>query len=105
MSNEKTLINEKREEIEKRILMLIKKKKAISFVEVEDIFISENFNYIGNESICYGSDYPNMIIWYGWTMEAVNIIKDLFDNKIIALKPCNTIIYLIDGKMPPISTC
>lgn len=99
MSDKKTLTNEERENIKKEIINLIKKSESISFVQIEEIFSSFNFDYHGDDALCY-TNYPTIIIWCGWNMDAHNIIKELLNNKIISFNPCNTIIYLIDGGAP-----
>lgn len=68
----------------------------VSFVEVQKIFDSHNFDYNGNRMLCH-PEYPNLVFWTGWNDAAVEIIGQVLDEFQICMTTTSELIYLIDG--------
>jgi len=71
----------------------------VSFVELKENF-PELFG--GEIAICL-PNYPNLIVWQGFTKEGADLILRLVNEKKLFLLPSSPLIYAIDGaliKMP-----
>ena len=80
------------------ILNFIRTHEGTSFVEIERLFERNGFDYKGNVNIIESEEYSNIIHWDGWNEAAVDILKDLVNNRIVRMVYSNIIIYLMDGK-------
>jgi len=93
-------------DITNKIIEYIKTHTETSFVEIEQIFEDNNFNYKGNRSIA-SSEHNNVIYWEGWNQEAINIISKVMDSGSIMMHTTQVFTYVIDGKglSIPIAKC
>lgn len=79
------------------VLNFIKNHKGTSYVELESLFDKLGFEWRGNLETC--SDVcDNVIYWYGWNKEALNILNSLQHDELIEKQPADLLVYLIDGK-------
>lgn len=79
------------------LVKLIKDKKYVSFVEIEDYFDEVGFDYRGEERIV-NSDNKNIVFWSGWNEIATKLLIDLLREEIIKMTPTDILVYLADGK-------
>lgn len=79
------------------ILEYIKRHDGTSFVEIEELFDENHFNYRGNGAYSSG-EQQNVIFWIGWNKQAFNIIAELKRDGHIAMNICEPFVYLVDGK-------
>ncbi|HDH4130934.1 TPA: pathogenicity island protein [Staphylococcus aureus] len=79
------------------ILEYIKRHEGTSFVEIEQLFEDNHFNYKGNGTYSSG-EHHNVIFWSGWNKQAFNIIAELRTDGHIVMNICELIIYMVDGK-------
>ena len=77
------------------LVKLIKHKKGVSFVEIENYFDEIEFKYQGDISICRKNE--NIILWSGWNTRATGLLYDLLNSELITMSPTNELIYYIDG--------
>ncbi|MFF5993955.1 pathogenicity island protein [Lysinibacillus sp. KU-BSD001] len=80
-----------------KVLEYIRKNPGASYTEVERVFEEVGFQYKGDYEI-YDGEFQNIIFWTGWNKEAIELIVDLQQQKLIAKELADPIIYLIDGK-------
>ncbi|HAR5788761.1 pathogenicity island protein [Staphylococcus coagulans] len=83
--------------LKKEILNYIKNHKETSFVEIENIFEENGFDYKGNGAYTSG-DNDNVIFWVGWNERAFDIVAGLKRDGLIEMNICPPMYYLIDGK-------
>ncbi|HCV6748720.1 TPA: pathogenicity island protein [Staphylococcus aureus] len=79
------------------ILEYIKRHEGTSFVEIEQLFEDNHFNYKGNGAYSSGQ-HQNVIFWSGWNKPAFTIIAELKRDGFIEMDVCPPIVYLVDGK-------
>lgn len=75
----------------------VKKHKQVTFVEIEQFFENNRFNYKGDKEIC--TDDRKIVIWGGWNVLAIKIMHDLTKSKIIEMNEAELLNYLFDGKV------
>lgn len=68
----------------------------VSFVEVQKIFDSHNFDYNGNSAICHPR-YANLIFWDGWNVTAIKILTETLKEYSIMMHTSFVLNYIIDG--------
>lgn len=85
------------EKIKLDLVKMIKDKKYVSFVEIENYFDKVDFDYQGEECIV-NSDNKNIVFWSGWNAQATKLLIDLLREKIIKMMPTDILVYLADGK-------
>lgn len=85
------------EKIKLDLVKLIKHKKDVSFVEIENYFDEIGFKYQGDISICRKNE--NIIFWSGWNTRATELLYDLLNSELITMRPTTKLIYFIDGKV------
>lgn len=85
------------EKIKLDLVKLIKHKKDVSFVEIENYFDEIGFKYQGDISICRKNE--NITLWSGWNTRATELLYDLLNSELITMRPTTKLIYLIDGKV------
>ena len=85
------------EKIKLDLVKLIKHKKDVSFVEIENYFDEIGFKYQGDISICRKNE--NITIWVGWNTRATELLYDLLNSELITMRSTTKLIYLIDGKV------
>ncbi len=79
------------------LVKLIKRKKNVTLVDIENYFNEVGFNYNGDIAMCRGNE--NIVFWNGWNEQAFNLIHELLASKVITLQPTDVLIYYIDGKV------
>lgn len=81
----------------KIIYDFIKKHGGVSFVEVENLFRENRFDYKGK--LMLGTPAPNIVIWLFWNEAAVDVMT-----KVIGMGAAFTctspLIYYYDGAAP-----
>lgn len=80
------------------LVKMIKDKKCVSFVEIENYFDEVGFNYHGNEQFV-NSNNKNIVFWSDWNEIATKLLIDLLKDKIINMMPTDVLVYLADGKL------
>lgn len=85
------------EKIKLDLVKLIKHKKDVSFVEIENYFDEIGFKYQGDISICRKNE--NIILWSGWNTRATELLYDLLNSELITMRPTTKLIYFIDGEV------
>ncbi|WP_455937020.1 pathogenicity island protein [Gemella morbillorum] len=85
------------EKIKSDLVKLIKHKKDVSFVEIENYFDEIGFKYQGDISICRKNE--NITLWSGWNTRATELLYDLLNSELITMRPTTKLIYFIDGKV------
>ena len=70
-------------------------KRTTTFVELLRRF-PEFFN--GKGSLLY-NDYKNIFLWRGMEREFTEVIKELFDEEKIMVRPTSPLVYVYDGKV------
>lgn len=86
------------EKIKLDLVKMIKDKKGVSFVEIEDYFYEVGFDYHGKEQFV-NSDNKNIVFWSDWNEIASKLLIDLLKEKIIKMMPTDVLVYLADGKV------
>ena len=84
-------------DLKNKITKYISTNNGTSFVEIENIFEENNYEYNCNVAFC-NRENTNIIFWTGWKQEAINIMVELLNDKKIVMEPCELLIYLVDGK-------
>ena len=79
------------DEIKLDLVKLIKRKKNVTLVDIENYFDKIGFNYNGNYTICGYNE--NIIIWDNWNETASDIIQELLESELIDMKPTDEILY------------
>ena len=85
------------EEIKLGLVKMIKDKKGVSFVEIEDYFDEVGFDYHGEQQFV-NSDNKNIVFWSDWNEIATKLLIDLLKEKILKMMPTDILVYLADGK-------
>ncbi|PHK48784.1 pathogenicity island protein [Staphylococcus edaphicus] len=83
--------------IKQKVLEYIKQNVGTSFVELEQVFEDNHFNYKGNGAYSSGQ-HQNVIFWMGWNRNAFNILAELKHDGLISMEVCEPLVYLVDGK-------
>ena len=73
------------------IVKLVKNKKKVILVDIENYFEEIGFDYTGDFPIC--RDHESIIIWDNWNAIAIDIIQDLLESELIEMKPTDEILY------------
>ena len=84
-------------EMKNIILEYIRKNNGTSYAELERLFEQHSYDYIGNIETVSSSN-SHVVFWCGWNKQAFEILAELMREKEIERVPCDSIIYLIDGK-------
>ncbi|MBP1534220.1 MAG: hypothetical protein IK999_08865 [Ruminococcus sp.] len=79
----------------KIIFNYVKRKGGVSFVEFENIFRENGFDYKGHKMILY-PDAPNIVVWLGWNQAAVDIIMEVIGMG-AGFTLTSPVIYFCDG--------
>ncbi|MEB8100139.1 pathogenicity island protein [Staphylococcus xylosus] len=87
----------KNKHLKNLIVDYIENNKGTSFVELESIFEEQDYDYKGHIAFA-NAEYPNILYWSGWNQEAMDIIIELINDKVIDIEQCLEEVYLIDGK-------
>lgn len=90
-----------KEKLIKTIYDFIKRNGGVSFVEIEELFEKNGFDYKGGKMLALPEN-PKMVVWCHWTEEACGIIFELL-NRGMVMKPASPLIYYIDGKVFPLN--
>ncbi len=85
-----------KERVKQAILNYILEKDQVTYIEVERIFNEHSFEFKGDRSITSGMN-EFVVLWNGWNKEAINIVNELFDARLIKAEPTQPINYIIDG--------
>lgn len=85
------------EKIKLDLVKLIKHKKDVTFVEIENYFDEIGFKYQGDTSICRKNE--NITLRSGWNTRATELLYDLLNSELITMRPTTKLLYLIDGKI------
>lgn len=90
-----------KERAKELVLEYIRNHKGTSFVEIENLFERNNYDYKGDYAPS-SNKFSNVVYWIGWKEEASDILAELEEeNKICRGYAKHTyMIYLIDGKVP-----
>lgn len=80
----------------------IKRKGGVSFVEVEQIFTENGFDYEGDMMIA--CPIPNVIVWGFWNSAAIEIMYSL-KSMGVELQTSSPLVYYIDGKALNLPLC
>lgn len=83
--------------IKQKVLEYIKQNAGTSFVEIEQVFEDNHFNYKGNGAYSSGQ-HQNVIFWIGWNKKAFNILAELKRDGLISMEICESLVYMVDGK-------
>lgn len=86
------------EEIKLGLVKMIKDKKGVSFVEIEDYFDEVGFDYHGEQQFV-NTDNKNIVFWSDWNEIATKLLIELLNEKIIKMMPTNVLVYLADGNL------
>ena len=73
------------------LVKLIKHKKNVTLIDIENYFDEINFDYKGDFTISKG--HENLIIWDNWNSTASSIIQELLKSELIEMKPTDEILY------------
>lgn len=79
------------EKIKLDLVKLIKHKKNVTLVDIENYFDEIGLDYRGNYTICKG--HENIIIWDNWNEPVSDIIQELLESELIEMKPTDEILY------------
>lgn len=91
----------KKEEIERRVFDKLNDRNGTSFVEIEEIFERNGFDYNGNQLICTTvSAEHNIFFWAGWNEEAIRIFNNAHKRSNAEYIPTSHLLYVMDGKVP-----
>lgn len=86
------------DEYKKIILDYCKTHDGTSFAELNRLFGESGLDYKGDRFISH-ANYENIIIWYGWSDDAINVFYELMRDTIV-LEPCPPLVYFLDGVVP-----
>lgn len=73
------------------LVKLIKHKKNVTLVDIENYFDEIGFDYSGYYTMCGYNE--NIIIWDNWNEPASDIIQELLKSELIYMKPTDEILY------------
>lgn len=82
--------------LKKAVLKYIRERNDVSYAELQWLFNRLGFDYRGEFEI-YSPVNDNVILWTGWSREAIEILNELKSENLIEQKPVQPLIYLIDG--------
>ena len=85
------------EGIKLSLVKMIKDKRGVSFVEIENFFDEIDFDYRGDEMINSGEN-KKIIYWCDWNEQACEVIIELVKDELVEMTPANPLIYMVDGK-------
>ncbi|MBN2060739.1 MAG: hypothetical protein JW882_10025 [Deltaproteobacteria bacterium] len=78
-----------------KIINIIKEKgNGVSFVELD----REIVKFKDDLKMALGDN--NIYVWFGLSEEAITVIKELLNDRIIELHPTEPLVYYIDGSVP-----
>lgn len=80
-----------------KLLAYIQANPRSTFSEIEGLFEREGFDYRGESSVELRPG-ANIMLWYGWNREAVNLILDLSHGGEIVFHPASWIERMCFGK-------
>lgn len=81
--------------LKEEVYEFIAVKRTTTFVELIRRF-PEFFD--GKESLLYSS-YKNIFLWRGMEREFTGVIKELYDEKRIIIRPTSPLVYVYEGKI------
>lgn len=84
------------EKIKLDLVKLIKHKKDVTFVEIENYFDEIGFKYEGDISICRKNE--NITLWSGWNTRATELLYDLLNSELITMRPTAKLIFSLTEK-------
>ena len=90
--------------IKQAIYSYCKENSDVTYNEIEQIFTANGYHWKGNYSSRSEAD-ENVIFWTGWSKAAFDLIGDMIRNGNLIRNPCDSLLYLIDGKiltLPPV---
>ena len=73
------------------LVKLIKHKKNVTLVDIENYFDEIGFDYNGVYTLCGFNE--NIIIWDNWNEPASDLIQDLLKSELIDMKPTDEFLY------------
>ena len=73
------------------LVKLIKHRKNVTLVDIENYFDEIDFDYSGDYTICRYNE--NIIIWDNWNEPARDIIQELLKSELIYMKPTDEFLY------------
>lgn len=78
------------------------RENAFSQLHLEKILIERGIDYKG-DTCWHLKNYPNLVLWAGWSLEFFTVLNDLLRENVIKLNHSNrtALCYLIDGKILP----
>lgn len=79
------------------IVKLVKNKKKVILVDIENYFEEIGFDYTGDFTIC--RNHESIIIWDKWNAIAIDIIQDLLESELIEMKPTDEFLYYNSKKI------
>jgi len=79
------------EELKNQILNFVKKRRYVSFVEIEREFGK-------GEEMLYDPD-TNIVYWGNLKPEVCDAIIELINEGKLYIRPCTVFVYLVDGKV------
>ncbi|MGN8943778.1 hypothetical protein ACTNEF_01460 [Bariatricus sp. HCP28S3_E4] len=87
-----------RDQVKQAVVDYVRENEGTSYAELERLFERIGFDYKGDFDICV-KEFPNVVIWFGWNMNAVNIISELESEKLIFRDAVPSWVYLADGRL------
>ena len=81
--------------LKEEVYEFIAVKRTTTFVELIRRF--PKF-FDGKESLLY-NNYKNIFLWRGMKREFTQVIKELFDEEKIMVRPISPLVYVYDGKV------
>ena len=73
-------------------------KRGVSFAEIDRMLDNYNIKHNGTKCIYFNKD-SNIIAWIDMSEDYMNAILELEEEKVTDMKPCEFIIYMVDGKV------
>ena len=81
--------------LKEEVYEFIAVKRTTTFVELLRRF--PKF-FDGKESLLY-NNYKNIFLWRGMERELTGVIKELFDEERIVIRPTSPLVYVYEGKI------
>lgn len=87
----------KQDLVKKAVLEYIKDHPGTSYVNIESLFDELGFEWKGDYMSTLPG-YPSVVLWGGWNQEALAVISDLLNEKLIERVATHIVVYMVDGK-------
>ena len=72
-----------RDEIKRALIEIIKKEEWLPFIEIEEIFKKNKYDYKGENALFMpnadGSNNENIVIWNGWNESTTTMICEILE--------------------------